>query len=281
MVEWQEHLHPREHGKFSTKDIEAVSKEQRTRTTSALLRQKHAEGRARIATHLAEDPRPMHPMYSTDEHISMAEEMIDRHTTAFKAERDRLRDVVSPHAEVSGRVKDIDSAIEKLQRKPKEYKSVAEQTDTTGLRVMVDTVEQVDAEVARIKAAYEPFIDPKTGKPDENDYIRNPKDDYRSYHLIMKSRDGLPMEIQVRTRNQHQFAEWCHHLYKPETEEQKGVATSDETKTYRHALSEYFYKLDQHLPAAEPPVIPPTTALFGDPLKGYTPYGLLPAAGGP
>ena len=118
-------------------------------------------------------------------------------------------------AEVSGRPKHLYSIYNKMRSK---RRSLDEISDLRGLRVIVDTVAQCYAALGVVHAIW-------TQVPHEfDDYIARPKPNgYRSLHTVVLADDGRPLEVQIRTREMHRFAEYgvaSHWRYK----EQRGGA---------------------------------------------------------
>jgi ppGpp synthetase/RelA/SpoT-type nucleotidyltranferase len=133
------------------------------------------------------------------------------------------------------------------------YTTADKLQDGTGMRVVHGTVEEVKATVAKIRAKYKVI--------EEDDYIAKPKGDYRSHHLIIEGPGKLAMEIQVRTKNQDAFGDWCHDVYKPVTKKQAKVQKHPEVISYARDISAYFWALDT---GAEPPPKPPCTKVVSD-----------------
>lgn len=178
---------------------------------------------------------------SPEQQRAIGEKVLDKHRATFPKTLDKLKNlVVGEGTAVMGRVKDINSALEKLVRKPK-YGTVDNLMDGTGFRIVCESVDDVLANVKKIKAEYE------TSSKDEEDYINKPKDGYRSYHLIIKDTDGFFKEVQLRTPNQDTWANWCHDVYKPHTPDQKKVLEElgPEIVKYGEQMSEYYYAKDQ------------------------------------
>lgn len=115
-----------------------------------------------------------------------------------------------PRILVYQRHKKLPSIISKLKRI--KSLSLLEMQDLGGCRVIVPKIEQVEEVVKDLKNA-----DVKHILIAENDYIKNPKwkTGYRSHHIIYEYRpsdkkinykDGLFVEIQIRTNLQHTWA---------------------------------------------------------------------------
>ena len=118
----------------------------------------------------------------------------------------------SIHAEVFGRPKHIYSIYNKIANYARQNKTVDDINDLFALRVTVETVGDCYAALGVIHNKWHPV-------PGEfDDYIANPKDNlYQSIHTTVIGEDGHPIEIQVRTREMHQLAEYgvaAHWLYK-------------------------------------------------------------------
>jgi len=115
-------------------------------------------------------------------------------------------------AEVSGRPKHIYSIWRKMQRKGVDFEQIY---DVHGFRVVVESEAQCYAALGVVHSLWRPI-------PGEfDDYIANPKDNmYRSLHTAVLSRNGRPMEVQIRTHAMHHIAEYgiaAHWRYKEQT----------------------------------------------------------------
>ena len=165
---------------------------------------------------------------------------------------------LAPKARVAARVKTTQSIKDKLALKP-QYKSARELQDVTGARIVHNSTAEVLATVAKIKRTYAVVT--------FDDYIDRPKaSGYMSYHLIVRDRDGLQKEIQVRTEAQHALADWHHDIYKPITDEQKQVKAQHGplADDYAKALWQWHSKRDRGQPAGTRPIPHPDIArVFG------------------
>jgi ppGpp synthetase/RelA/SpoT-type nucleotidyltranferase len=109
----------------------------------------------------------------------------------------------TPHAEpMAPRVKTLKTTLQKLHRQP-DLRSLAQIRDLAGLRVVVHgTRADQDDVVARIATKL-----PDGDRPPKIiDRRLDPRSGYRAVHLEIR-REGILLEVQVRTALQHQWAE--------------------------------------------------------------------------
>ncbi len=112
-------------------------------------------------------------------------------------------------AEVFGRPKHIYSIWSKLRGKEIEFSDLY---DVRAFRVIVDDVKTCYTVLGIVHNIWTPI-------PSEfDDYISRPKaNGYQSLHTIVIAEDGRPLEVQVRTNDMHDFAEYgvaAHWRYK-------------------------------------------------------------------
>ena len=131
---------------------------------------------------------------------------------AVKAFRAELAADLHAHglaAEVQGRPKHLYSIWKKMQGKRLDFEQVL---DLRAMRVIVADVASCYAALARVHERWAPVA----GQFD--DYIARPKlNGYQSLHTVVRADDERPVEIQIRTREMHEHAEFgvaAHWAYK-------------------------------------------------------------------
>ena len=116
------------------------------------------------------------------------------------------------NAEIYGRPKHIYSIHRKAERYNTQSKNNSEIYDLFAVRILVDDVKDCYAALGVIHTKWHPL----PGQFD--DYIANPKDNlYQSLHTAVLCDESSPVEVQIRTLDMHQVAEYgvaAHWLYK-------------------------------------------------------------------
>lgn len=141
--------------------------------------------------------------------VKLIREARDSFMNILKNDIDNLLKDAGINGEVSGRVKNLFSIYKKMKNK---NKTLNEIYDIFAIRVIVDDVKDCYAVLGTVHEKYKPI--PGRFK----DYIAMPKpNNYRSLHTTVLNHDGTPFEIQIRTKEMHEVAEYgvaAHWAYK-------------------------------------------------------------------
>ena len=99
----------------------------------------------------------------------------------------KLKNIIgNSNVEILSRVKEKQSALDKM--KVRHFVSANQISDFVGYMIITDTVE----DVYKIKNKIENCL--------EEDYIKNPKNGYKSIHLNYLVEKDIPLEIQIKTK---------------------------------------------------------------------------------
>ncbi len=155
--------------------------------------------------------RQLEPKIYADISSHLAQRRGERNSFVQEA-MDKLSSALDPHgigAEISGRPKHIYSIYKKMQRKRLPFEQIY---DVLAIRVLVEEISECYAVLGVVHGMYTPIA----GEFD--DYVARPKENmYQSLHTAVVGPTGRPLEIQIRTQDMHQFAEYgvaAHWAYK-------------------------------------------------------------------
>jgi guanosine-3',5'-bis(diphosphate) 3'-pyrophosphohydrolase len=165
------------------------------------------------------------------------------------------------NAEISGRPKHIYSIYRKMKKKGKSFDLVR---DLRAVRLIVPDVPSCYATLGMIHTHWRPI-------PGEfDDYIAAPKDNfYQSLHTAVIYDDGKPLEVQIRTAEMHQNAEYgiaAHWKYKEGTPRDKSY---EQRITWLRRMMEWRSDVDD----AQEFVESMKTDVFQDRVYVFTPRG--------
>ncbi|HET9014012.1 MAG TPA: bifunctional (p)ppGpp synthetase/guanosine-3',5'-bis(diphosphate) 3'-pyrophosphohydrolase [Thermomicrobiaceae bacterium] len=133
----------------------------------------------------------------------------ERYLARVTEELARALEEAGIRAEISGREKHITSIVRKMERKDRSFDEIY---DVLGVRVIVDEKKDCYGALGVIHSMWHPI-------PGEfDDYVATPKESmYQSIHTAVLGPEGHPLEIQIRTHDMHQAAEYgiaAHWRYK-------------------------------------------------------------------
>jgi GTP diphosphokinase / guanosine-3',5'-bis(diphosphate) 3'-diphosphatase len=153
----------------------------------------------------------LHPRKYEDIKVLVAQQRDDRERYVQGAGEilQRELDMLGIAAAISGRAKHFYSIYSKMTRKDREFNEIY---DLTAMRVVVETTKDCYGAVGVVHSLWKPL--PGRFK----DFVAMPKFNmYQSLHTTVIGPEGRPLEIQIRTREMHNMAEYgvaAHWMYK-------------------------------------------------------------------
>ncbi|HEY2772283.1 MAG TPA: bifunctional (p)ppGpp synthetase/guanosine-3',5'-bis(diphosphate) 3'-pyrophosphohydrolase [Solirubrobacteraceae bacterium] len=153
----------------------------------------------------------LHPRKYTDIKGLVAQQRAERERYVDQAGAylSKELDELGIDAEIAGRAKHFYSIYSKMTKKGREFNEIY---DLTAMRVIVGSVKDCYGAVGVIHSLWKPL--PGRFK----DFIAMPKFNmYKSLHTTVIGPEGRPLEIQIRTREMHDMAEFgvaAHWMYK-------------------------------------------------------------------
>jgi GTP diphosphokinase / guanosine-3',5'-bis(diphosphate) 3'-diphosphatase len=167
--------------------------------------------------------------------------------------------------ELKGRPKHLYGIYQKMQRQQKEFSQIY---DIAAFRIIVKTNEECYRALAVVHDAFTPI--PGRFK----DYIGLPKPNcYQSLHTTVVGTNGRPIEIQIRTKEMHQVAEYgiaAHWKYKETGSSNVAISSEEDSKfTWLRQLLEW----QKDLSDAQEYMESVKDNLFEDDVYVFTPDG--------
>ena len=153
----------------------------------------------------------LHPRKYQEIKVLVAQQRDDRERYVSEAGEYLTRELsdVGIEAQIAGRAKHFYSIYSKMTKKGREFNEIY---DLTAMRVIVDSVKDCYGTVGVIHSLWKPL--PGRFK----DFIAMPKFNmYQSLHTTVIGPEGRPLEIQIRTHEMHEMAEFgvaAHWVYK-------------------------------------------------------------------
>jgi GTP diphosphokinase / guanosine-3',5'-bis(diphosphate) 3'-diphosphatase len=174
-------------------------------------------------------------------------------------------------AQIAGRAKHFYSIYSKMTKKDREFNEIY---DLTAMRVIVESLKDCYGTVGVIHSLWKPL--PGRFK----DFIAMPKFNmYQSLHTTVIGPEGRPLEIQIRTQDMHEMAEFgvaAHWSYKQRPGSARGGRAGEPEGTGEDAKLQWLRAmLDWQKELSDPQEFMDTlrTDLFEDEVYVFTPKG--------
>ncbi|MQA00229.1 MAG: RelA/SpoT family protein [Dehalococcoidia bacterium] len=208
----------------------------------------------------------------TAEMVSAKRSERERYVRRVESELRGALEEAGVEAEVTGRVKHLYSIYDKSHRYSSDGKSIDQIHDLLALRVLVKDVADCYNALGIVHQTWRPI-------PNSfDDYIANPKESlYQSLHTSVLGPGTRPFEVQIRTYEMHEVAEYgvaAHWQYKEEPRK-RDLQYEERMAWLRHLI-----EWQQESPGAEDFLESVKTDVFRDQVFVYTPRGdvrVLPA----
>ena len=213
----------------------------------------------------------LHPRKYNEIKGLVAQQRTERERYVNEAGRYLARELeqIGIEAEISGRAKHFYSIYSKMTKKGREFNEIY---DLTAMRVIVASVKDCYGAVGVIHALWKPL--PGRFK----DFIAMPKFNmYQSLHTTVIGPEGQPLEIQIRTGEMHDLAEFgiaAHWMYK-ENGKPLGTSAAPSVRDSDNKLKWLRSLLDWQQDLSDPREFMETLKvdLFEDEVFVFTPKG--------
>ena len=209
----------------------------------------------------------MHPLRASRLAASLAnirgsrQAIVEKIKTAIekRLQRDNINGLVI------GREKHLYSIYNKMRNKDKSFKEIM---DVYAFRIIVDDIDTCYRSLGAIHNLYKP-------RPGEfKDYIAIPKENgYQSLHTIVMGTRGVPIEVQIRTKEMDELASRgiaAHWLYKESDSSMSGVSHDRANRWVKRLL-----EIQQHTQSSLEFVENVKIDLFRDEVYVFTPKGAI------
>jgi GTP diphosphokinase / guanosine-3',5'-bis(diphosphate) 3'-diphosphatase len=167
-------------------------------------------------------------------------------------------------AQIAGRAKHFYSIYSKMTKKGREFNEIY---DLTAMRVIVESVKDCYGAIGVIHSLWKPL--PGRFK----DFVAMPKFNmYQSLHTTVIGPEGRPLEIQIRTQDMHEMAEFgvaAHWMYKQRPQSKDGSEGEDAKMKWLRSMLDWQQEMSDPQEFMESLKID----LFEDEVYVFTPKG--------